>query len=128
MFVFQLFWLGLIFYLSLMIYSLQVFFFGGRLVFGPDARSILITIFLITAPVIIFCVFVGRKFIDDFPHHRGVSVLAVAIGLNLVVSLTTFVPSSATAYTRILMISFHLSTGSYISSCNLGERPRNHTS
>ncbi|CAF2085124.1 hypothetical protein BRARA_F01650 [Brassica rapa] len=61
----------------------NVFFFGGRLVFGPDARSILITIFLITAPVIIFCVFVGRKFVDDFPHHRGVSVLAVAIGLNL---------------------------------------------
>ncbi|KAF8081569.1 hypothetical protein N665_0879s0024 [Sinapis alba] len=61
----------------------NVFFFGGRLVFGPDARSILITIFLITAPVTIFCVFIARKFIDDFPHHRGVSVLAVAVALNL---------------------------------------------
>jgi len=63
-----------------------VFFLGGRLVFGPDARSILITVFLITAPVIVFCIFVGRKFIDDFPHHRGVSVLAVAVGLILLVS------------------------------------------
>ena len=54
--------------------------------FGPDARTILITIFLITAPVTIFCVFVGRKFIDDYPHHRGVSVLAIAVGLNLLVS------------------------------------------
>ncbi|KAG7564936.1 Palmitoyltransferase DHHC domain [Arabidopsis suecica] len=61
----------------------NVFFLGGRLVFGPDARSILITIFLITAPVIVFCIFVGRKFIDDFPHHRGVSILAVAVGLIL---------------------------------------------
>jgi palmitoyltransferase ZDHHC9/14/18 len=64
----------------------NVFFLGGRLVFGPDARSILITVFLITAPVIVFCIFVGRKFIDDFPHHRGVSVLAVAVGLILLVS------------------------------------------
>lgn len=63
-----------------------MFFLGGRLVFGPDARSILITVFLITAPVIVFCIFVGRKFIDDFPHHRGVSVLAVAVGLILLVS------------------------------------------
>ncbi|CAN8254879.1 unnamed protein product [Cochlearia groenlandica] len=61
----------------------NVFFCGGRLIFGPDARSILITIFLITTPVIIFCVFVGQKFIDDFPQHRGVSVLAIAVGLNL---------------------------------------------
>ncbi|KAJ4890340.1 putative protein S-acyltransferase 5 [Raphanus sativus] len=71
----------------------NVFFFGGRLVFGPDARSILITIFLITAPVTIFCVFVGRKFIDDFPHHRGVSVLAVAVGLNLLALIFLLVTS-----------------------------------
>ncbi|KAG2327891.1 hypothetical protein Bca4012_036929 [Brassica carinata] len=71
----------------------NVFCFGGRLVFGPDARTILITIFLITAPVIIFCVFVGRKFIDDFPHHRGVSVLAIAIGLNLLDLIFLFLTS-----------------------------------
>lgn len=69
---------------------LQVFFCGGRLVFGPDARSILFTILLITAPVVVFCVFVGHKFFDDFPHHRGVSILAVAIGLNVLVSSSSF--------------------------------------
>ncbi|XP_010519475.1 PREDICTED: probable protein S-acyltransferase 5 [Tarenaya hassleriana] len=61
----------------------NVFFLGGRLIFGPDAQSILLTIFLITAPVTVFCVFVARKLMDDFPHNRGVSILAIAIGLNL---------------------------------------------
>ncbi|XP_010550748.1 PREDICTED: probable protein S-acyltransferase 5 [Tarenaya hassleriana] len=61
----------------------NVFFLGGRLVFGPDAQSILLSIFLITAPTTIFCVFVARKFMDDFPHDRGASILAIAIGLNL---------------------------------------------
>ena len=65
---------------------LQIFVFGGRLIFGPDVRSIFFTIFLIAAPVAVFCVFVARKLMDDFPHHLGISIMAVVVALTLCVS------------------------------------------
>ncbi|XP_054802142.1 probable protein S-acyltransferase 4 isoform X1 [Prosopis cineraria] len=39
----------------------NIFFCGGRLVFGPDAGSIFLTIFLIVGPVIAFCVKIYLK-------------------------------------------------------------------
>ncbi|CAL0325271.1 unnamed protein product [Lupinus luteus] len=57
----------------------NVFLFQGRLIFGPDAKSILLSIFLIIAPVVVFCVFVTRKLIYDFPHHYGWSIMIVVI-------------------------------------------------
>ncbi|CAK7336782.1 unnamed protein product [Dovyalis caffra] len=59
------------------------FLLQGRLIFGPDARSILLTIFLIVAPVAVFCVFVARKLIDDFSLHLGISVVFFVIVLTL---------------------------------------------
>ncbi|KAL2552627.1 putative protein S-acyltransferase 7 [Forsythia ovata] len=55
------------------------FFLQGRFIFGPDARSLGLTMFLIVAPVIVFCVFVGRKLMDDFSHHWGASIMVVAV-------------------------------------------------
>lgn len=55
------------------------FFLGGRLVFGPDVRSLLVTIILIVAPITVFCVFVGRHLMKDFPHHTGVAIVVVAV-------------------------------------------------
>ena len=69
---------------------LQVFFLRGRLIFGPDAKSIFLTIFLIAAPVAVFCVFVARKLLDDFPHHFGWSIMVVVIVLTLCVSIKYF--------------------------------------
>ncbi|XP_010249126.1 PREDICTED: probable protein S-acyltransferase 7 [Nelumbo nucifera] len=61
----------------------NIFFLQGRFIFGPDVRSLFLTIFLITAPVSIFCVFVARKLIDDFSHHLGISIMVVAVALTL---------------------------------------------
>ncbi|XP_027126505.2 probable protein S-acyltransferase 7 [Coffea arabica] len=55
------------------------FFLWGRFIFGPDVRSLFLTIFLIIAPVAVFCVFVARKLMDDFSDHWGISIMVVVI-------------------------------------------------
>ncbi|CAL5192973.1 unnamed protein product [Lathyrus oleraceus] len=55
------------------------FFLQGRFIFGPDVRSLALTIFLIVAPVAVFCVFVARKLLNDFSDHWGISIMAVAV-------------------------------------------------
>lgn len=57
----------------------QEFCLRGRLIFGPDGKSIFLTIFLIVAPVAVFSAFVARNLLDDFPHHWGYSILIVVI-------------------------------------------------
>lgn len=57
----------------------NIFFLQGRFIFGPDVRSLALTIFLIVAPVVVFCVFVARKLMDDFSHHSGISIMVVAV-------------------------------------------------
>ncbi|GER46816.1 DHHC-type zinc finger family protein [Striga asiatica] len=55
------------------------FFLQGRFVFGPDVRSLAITIILIVAPVTVFCAFVARKLVDDFSDNWGASIMVIAI-------------------------------------------------
>ncbi|KAG0452624.1 hypothetical protein HPP92_025288 [Vanilla planifolia] len=61
----------------------NVFFLKGRFIFGPDVRSLFLTIFLIVAPMAIFCIFVARKLMDKFSHHLGISVMVVAVAFTL---------------------------------------------
>lgn len=63
----------------------NIFFLQGRFVFGPDVRSLLLTVLLIVAPVAVFCVFVARKLMDDFDHHLGISIMVVAVIFTLYV-------------------------------------------
>nr|CAB3483642.1 unnamed protein product [Digitaria exilis] len=51
------------------------FFLQGRFIFGPDVRSVFLTMFLIIAPVVAFCVFVARHLMNEFPDSWGVSVM-----------------------------------------------------
>ncbi|CAH9128348.1 unnamed protein product [Cuscuta epithymum] len=57
------------------------FFLGGRLIFGPDARSLLlITLLLVIVPVAIFCVFVAIHLRHQFsPHNAGYAVIVAPI-------------------------------------------------
>ncbi|KAJ3681285.1 hypothetical protein LUZ60_015774 [Juncus effusus] len=57
----------------------NVFFLQGRFIFGPDVRSLFLTIFLIVGPVAVFCVFVARNLMHRFSHHLGVIIMIVAV-------------------------------------------------
>ncbi|KAF6161567.1 hypothetical protein GIB67_009446 [Kingdonia uniflora] len=63
----------------------NIFFLQGRYIFGPDVRSLGLTIFLIAAPVTVFCVFVARKLMNDFSHQLGITVMVVAVAFTFYV-------------------------------------------
>ncbi|KAF6134037.1 hypothetical protein GIB67_038328 [Kingdonia uniflora] len=66
------------------------FVFGGRLIFGPDMRSLIFTILLIVTPVVLFCVFNSEWLIHGFGNCLG----------NLVVVASAVF----TAYVLILLL------------------------
>lgn len=55
------------------------FLLQGRFIFGPDVRSLVLTIFLIVAPVTVFCIYVARKLMNDFSHNLGISIMVVPV-------------------------------------------------
>lgn len=65
---------------------LQRFFLCGRLIFGPDVRSLAVTVFLIVAPAVCFCVFVGRHLLNHFANHAGIAIVAVTVVYTVYVS------------------------------------------
>ncbi|VFR00307.1 unnamed protein product [Cuscuta campestris] len=73
----------------------NIFFLGGRLIFGPDARSLLITLLLVTVPVTIFCVFVARHLRHQFsPLDAGYAVLVAPIVFTIIVLVLLLLTSA----------------------------------
>lgn len=61
--------------------------FNGRLIFGPDARSLVVTVLLIVVPVIIFCTHVAKNLVREFPtYDAGYAIFAVAVLFTIYVS------------------------------------------
>lgn len=65
------------------------FLCGGRIVFGPDVRSIFLTLSLILVPVILFWVFVAKALIISFPHGVGgfLVIFSVILTAHIIVLL-----------------------------------------
>ncbi|EHA8590126.1 hypothetical protein COCNU_scaffold015218G000010 [Cocos nucifera] len=61
------------------IFTVHRFFLGGRLIFGPDARSLILTVLLIVIPVILFGAFVSPKLVSEFQHQLGDLIIAIVI-------------------------------------------------
>lgn len=58
----------------------NIFFFRGRLIFGPDARSLIATFLLIFVPVVIFCSLVARNLLHRFTsYNAGYAIFVVTI-------------------------------------------------
>ncbi|KAI9098511.1 hypothetical protein K1719_025136 [Acacia pycnantha] len=71
------------------------FIFGGRLIFGPDARSLLVTLLLIIVPATIFCVFVAWHLRHEFSsYNAGYAILVMTILFTIWVLVILFLTSS----------------------------------
>ncbi|KAG2702888.1 hypothetical protein I3843_06G105300 [Carya illinoinensis] len=69
------------------------FCLGGRLIFGPDVRSIFLTLIMIVIPVILFCAFVSQSLINEFQHHLGILIVVVCAAFTVYIIILLFLTS-----------------------------------
>ncbi|CAI0428573.1 unnamed protein product [Linum tenue] len=74
----------------------NIFLLKGRLIFGPDARSVAITVLLILIPSVIFCTSVARNLADELPPTSSLryAIPAAAILFTIYVLVLLFLTSS----------------------------------
>lgn len=76
----------------------NIFVFGGRLIFGPDVSSLFLSLFLISAPAIAFCVriifIIKQRNKDSQPIAPWYAVLAIAVALTVLDILFLVLTSS----------------------------------
>lgn len=69
------------------------FFIGGRLIFGPDFRSLFLTMGLIVGPVILFWAFVSQGLVNEFPHHLGYLIVVLSAVFTACIIILLFLIS-----------------------------------
>lgn len=69
------------------------FLLGGRLIFGPDVRYLLLTVILIVVPVGIFFEYMARDLLDKLPERLGAILITVAGALIVFVLLLLLLTS-----------------------------------
>ncbi|XP_024995496.1 probable protein S-acyltransferase 7 [Cynara cardunculus var. scolymus] len=72
----------------------NIFALGGRLIFGPDARSLYLTISLIVVPVILFCSLVSQTLVDNFPNNLGPLLVAIPAVFTVYILVLIFLVSA----------------------------------
>ncbi|KAL4332762.1 hypothetical protein GQ457_07G004650 [Hibiscus cannabinus] len=71
------------------------FIFKGRLIFGPDAKSMIVTLLLIIVPVVIFCTNVARNLFDETSGNiAGYAVLMVTVVFTIYVLILLLLTSA----------------------------------
>ncbi|KAF5751824.1 protein S-acyltransferase 8-like [Tripterygium wilfordii] len=71
------------------------FIFRGRLIFGPDAKSLVITLLLIIVPIVVFCTHVARNLFYEFQSSfASYTILVVTIVLTVNVLLLLLLTSA----------------------------------
>ncbi|PHT54379.1 Protein S-acyltransferase 8 [Capsicum baccatum] len=71
------------------------FLFDGRLIFGPDAKSLIVTFTLIVVPIVLFCVFVASNLAREFTTGTtGYAILVLAIVFTIYVLILLFSTST----------------------------------
>ncbi|PSS27014.1 Protein like [Actinidia chinensis var. chinensis] len=69
------------------------FFLGGHLIFGPDFRSLFLTVCLIVVPVILFCAFISQRIVNEFPHHLGHLIVVLPAVFTAYIIIILFLTS-----------------------------------
>ena len=87
---------------------LQRFALRGRLIFGPDARSLYLTIGLIVVPVILFCSLVSQSLVKFFPDNIGRLLVAFPA------VFTFYVSFFLTFYDSLTFDHYHAADNSFI--------------
>ncbi|KAM7275674.1 hypothetical protein ACFE04_017540 [Oxalis oulophora] len=73
----------------------NIFIFGGRIIFGPDAKAILITALLILVPITIFCASIARNLVREFQaYNAGLGILVLAIAFTICVLVLLLLTSA----------------------------------
>ncbi|XP_047310050.1 protein S-acyltransferase 8-like isoform X2 [Impatiens glandulifera] len=73
----------------------NIFLLNGRLIFGPDARSLIFTLLLILVPVVIFCSLVAKNLFHRFPSYdAGYAILLVTIFFTIYVLILLLLTSA----------------------------------
>lgn len=70
------------------------FFLGGRLIFGPDVRSLMLTIVLIVLPAVVFCLYITREILHEFSHRLGIATFVAVVVQTIVVLFLLLLTSS----------------------------------